>query len=143
MSRLDADSWVEDNKLDIEAAELEAFTNKGRYHQCLESHSVIPDAKLKPDMYLAKTSDTDEGWSNFPSPVVTAAGTIGACVSINVYHNEGERGWTLRVKAREGTAEYLRTYSYGPEAEQRTTDWTLIPAESAATLQPAPQKAKR
>ena len=142
MSRADADSWIEDNKLDVEAGQYEAFNTKGHYHQCLDSHSVIPDAKIKPDLYLAKTSDTDEGWSNFPRPVVTAAGTIGASVLIFVYHKEGERGWVLGVKAREGTVEYIKTFGYGPEAAARTREWTLLPQEPAALKQSAPRKTK-
>ena len=140
MSRIDADSWVEDNKLDIEAGQYEAFNTNGRYHQCLDSHSVIPDAMIKPDRYLAKTSDSDEGWSNFPSPVITAAAAMPCSASIFVYNIEGERGWVLGVKTREGTTNYIKTFGYGPEAQQRTREWTLLPQEPVALKQPAPRK---
>ena len=126
--------------MDIEAAQLTVFTTKGSYHQCLDSHSIIPDAKIKPDNYLARTSDTQEGWSNFPNQVVTAAGTMPCSVAIFVHNNQGERGWILRVKAREGTVNYIKTFGYGPEAEQRTRDWTLLPQEPVALAKPAPRK---
>ena len=144
MSREEADSWVEDNKLDIEAGQYEAFNTKGRYHQCLDSHSVTPDAGLKPDRFLRRLAIPRKAGATFPSPVLSASATIGANVSIFVYNNdnEGERGWVLGVKAREGTTEYIKTFGYGSEAEARTREWTLLPQEPAALKEPtkAPRK---
>jgi hypothetical protein len=127
MSRTAADSWVANNKATIESAQTTIFNSIGRYHQCLDSHSVIPDTPAIPDKQGAKTTDTDEGWSNLTGAILSPSEAIGACVSIVVYRHQGVRGWVLGVKAKEGTTEYIETFGYGPQASQRTRPWTLLP----------------
>jgi hypothetical protein len=138
VSRSAADGWVTSHLPGIEAAQTTAFNSKGRYHQCLESHSVIPDVAATPDRQADKTTDNNEGWSNFTGAVLDPGDPMPASVSINVYHAGPKKGWTLRVKAKEANEEYLRTISYGPQAANRTTPWTVIlPPSGPAQQTPA------
>jgi hypothetical protein len=127
MSRSAADIWVTGHLPIIEAAQTTAINSKGRYHQCLESHSVVPEFAAIPDRQTDMTSDNNEGWSNLVGAVLDPADPMPASVSINVYHRGSNKGWTLRVKAKETNEEYLRTISYGAQAADRTTPWTVIP----------------
>jgi hypothetical protein len=141
MSRSAADSWVTRELRGIEDAQVDAINSKGRFHQCLESHSVIPDLAATPDRQADMTSDNDEGWSNFLGAILDPDEPIAASVAITVYHVGNNKGWTLRVKAKEASTEYLRTISYGPQAANRTTPWTVIPPPSGPAQQtPAPAR---
>jgi hypothetical protein len=87
------------------------------------------------------TSDNNEGWSNLLGAVLDPADPMPASVSINVYHRGSNKGWTLRVKAKEVNEEYLRTISYGSQAADRTTPWTLIPPPPGPAQEtPAPAR---
>jgi hypothetical protein len=144
MSRLEADIWVTAHLPGIESAQTAAINSKGRYHQCLESHSVIPDVAAIPDWQADKTSDNNEGWSNLVGAVLDPADPMPASVSITVYHAGTKKGWTLRVKAKETNQEYLRTISYGSQAADRTTPWTIIPPPPGPAQEtPAPARKRK
>jgi hypothetical protein len=143
VSRSAADIWVTGHLPGIEAAQTTAINSKGRYHQCLESHSVVPDFAAIPDRQADKTSDNNEGWSNLVGAVLDPADPMPASVSITVYHRGSNKGWTLRVKAKETDQEYLRTISYGPQAADRTTPWTVIPSSPGPKQQTEAPARKR
>jgi hypothetical protein len=142
MSKAAADSWVASNQAQIEVAQVSIFDSTGGYHQCLDSHSVIPDAPAIPDKQGAITTDTNQGWSNFIGAVLSPSVAIAACVSIVVYDNVGGKGWVLGVKANDGGKKYIRTIGYGAEAAQRTRPWTLLPQGPTAEKQAGPDSRK-
>ena len=144
MSKAASDAWITSNLPGMETAQADAMTTGGRYHQCLESHTVIPDATRKPDLQAAKTSDNDEGWSNFTGAILSPDLAMPCSVAITVYRIGAGQGWTLRVKTKDTNVNYLRTISYGPEAEERSTPWTVITEPAPEQLPAAaPARAKK